>query len=121
MKIAVYGSGGVGGYYGGRLAADGHEVHLLARGAHLEAIRANGLTVHRVRGDFAVKVPATDNPADIGSCDVVLFCVKSFDTADAASRLAPMLQENTAVVSLQNGVDNEDVLAGVIGWPHVVG
>jgi 2-dehydropantoate 2-reductase len=121
MKIAVYGAGGVGGYYGGRLAVAGHEVHLLARGAHLEAIRANRLTVHSVRGDFAVRVPATDNPADVGPCDVVLFCVKSFDTADAASRLGLMLHEDTAVVSLQNGVDNEDVLAGVIGWQNVVG
>ncbi len=121
MKIAVFGAGGVGGYYGGRLASNGHEVHLIARGAHLAAIRGDGLTVHSVRGDFVVKAPATDDPADVGPCDVVLFCVKSYDTADAAARLAPMLHEDTAVVSLQNGVDNEDIIAGAIGWPNVVG
>jgi 2-dehydropantoate 2-reductase len=121
MKIAVYGAGGVGGYYGGRLALAGHEVYLIARGAHLKAIRNDGLTVHSVRGDFAVKAPATDDPTDVGPCDVVLFCVKSFDTVDAATRLAPMLHEDTAVVSLQNGVDNEDLIAATIGWPHVVG
>lgn len=121
MKIAVYGAGGVGGYYGGRLALAGHEVHLLARGRHLAALRNGGLRVRSVRGDFHVNPPATDDPGDIGACDVVLFCVKAYDTASAAVRLAPMLKDGTAVVSLQNGVDNEAALAEVIGWPHVVG
>ena len=121
MKIAVYGAGGVGGYYGGKLARAGHEVHLIARGSHLAAIRADGLVVHSVRGDFTVHGPATDDPAEVGPCDAVLFCVKSYDTAQAAARLVPMLADGTAVVSLQNGVDNEPVIADVIGWPHVLG
>ena len=122
MKIAVFGAGGVGGYYGGRLARSGHEVHLLARGQHLAALRARGLRVDSVRGDFVVDgIPATDDPAEIGPSDVVLFCVKSYDTASAAARLSPLLGDGTAVVSLQNGVANEDAIAEVIGWPHVVG
>ena len=121
MKIAVYGAGAVGGYYGGRLAQAGNEVHLLARGQHLAAVRSHGLRVDSVRGDFTVNVPATDDPADIGQCDVVLFCVKSYDTGTAAARLSPMLADGTAVVSLQNGVANEEAIAEVIGWPHVVG
>ena len=121
MKIAVYGAGGVGGYFGGRLALAGHEVHLIARGDHLDAIRQHGLRVDSVRGGFHTRTPATDDPAPIGPCDVVLFCVKSYDTAAAASRLAPLLGDATAVVSLQNGVDNESTLADVIGWRHVVG
>ena len=121
MRIAVYGAGGVGGYFGGRLALAGHEVHLIARGEHLTAIQRHGLRVNSVRGGFEVRLPATDDPASIGPCDAVLFCVKSYDTAAAAARLAPLLADGTAVVSLQNGVDNESTLAGVIGWPHVVG
>lgn len=122
MKIAVYGPGGVGGYFGGRLAQAGHEVHLLGRGRHLEALRANGLRVASVRGDFVLRdIPATDDPTDIGPCDVVLFCVKSYNTAEAATRLSPLLRDGTAVVSLQNGVANEEAIANVIGWPYVVG
>jgi 2-dehydropantoate 2-reductase len=121
MRIAVLGAGGVGGYYGGRLALAGYDVHLIARGAHLNALRANGLRVHSVRGDFQVAVPATDDPAEIGPCDVVLFCVKAYDTALAGARLGPLLREGTAVVSLQNGIDNEERLAGLIGWHHVLG
>ena len=121
MKIAVFGAGGVGGYYGGRLAQAGHDVHLIARGAHLAALRAGGLRVRSVRGDFEVRVPATDDPAEIGPCDIVLFCVKSYDTLEAAGHLAPMLGGSTGVVSLQNGIDNETAIAGVIGWHHVVG
>jgi 2-dehydropantoate 2-reductase len=121
MKIAVYGAGGVGGYYGGKLAQAGHDVHLIARGAHLAALRADGLRVRSVRGDFDVHLPATDDPAEIGPCDVVLFCVKSYDTLEAAGHLAPMLGGSTGVVSLQNGVDNETSIASIVGWHHVVG
>jgi 2-dehydropantoate 2-reductase len=121
MKIAVYGAGGVGGYFGGKLAQAGHEVHLIARGRHLTAIQEHGLRVRSVRGDFELRAPATDDPADIGPCDVVLFCVKSYDTAEAAARLGPLLSATTAVVSLQNGVDNEEQIAEAVGWPHVVG
>jgi 2-dehydropantoate 2-reductase len=87
MRIAVYGAGGVGGYFGGRLAQAGADVHFIARGAHLKALRQNGLRVRSVKGDFELQASATDDPADVGPCDVVLFCVKTFDTDAAAARL----------------------------------
>src|SRR5690242_2982527 len=90
-RIAVYGAGGVGGYFGARLARAGAEVHFIARGAHLQALREHGLRVRSVKGDFQVQVQATDDPADIGPCDFVLFCVKTFDTDAAAARLGPLL------------------------------
>jgi 2-dehydropantoate 2-reductase len=121
MRIAVYGAGGVGGYFGGRLAQAGADVHLIARGRHLETLRTHGLRVRSVKGDFAVRVRATDDPAEIGPCDYVLFCVKAFDTESAAARLGPLLGEATAVVSLQNGVDNEEELARAVGQYHVMG
>jgi 2-dehydropantoate 2-reductase len=124
MRIAVIGAGGLGGYFGGRLAQGGHDVHFVARGAHLAAIRADGLRVRSVRGDFRLppeRAPATDDPGSIGPCEVVLFTVKSFDTDAAAPALAPLLTPETAVISLQNGIDNEERLAGHIGAEHVVG
>jgi 2-dehydropantoate 2-reductase len=121
MRIAVYGAGGVGGYFGGRLAQAGADVAFIARGAHLRALREHGLRVRSVKGDFAVQVPATDDPADIGPCDHVLFCVKAFDTEPAAARLGPLVGDDTAVVSLQNGVDNEEKLALAVGQDHVLG
>src|SRR5690242_20857204 len=121
MRIAVYGAGGVGGYFGGRLARAGAEVHFIARGAHLQALREHGLTVRSVKGDFKVQAPATDDPAEVGPCDFVLFCVKTVDTDAAAVRLGPLIVENTAVVSLQNGVENEEKLARAVGEDHVMG
>src|SRR5215470_4315858 len=121
MRIAVYGAGGVGGYFGGRLAQAGAEVAFIARGAHLRALREHGLRVRSVKGDFAVRAAATDDPAEVGPCDVVLFCVKTFDTDAAASRLGPLLGAGTAVVSLQNGVENAGKLARAIGDDHVMG
>jgi 2-dehydropantoate 2-reductase len=121
MRIAVYGAGSVGGYFGGRLAQAGAEVHFIARGAHLQALREHGLKVRSVKGDFQVQAPATDDPADVGCGDFVLFCVKTFDTDAAAARLGPLIGENTAVVSLQNGVENEDKIAQAVGKDHVMG
>jgi 2-dehydropantoate 2-reductase len=121
MRIAVYGAGGVGGYFGGRLAQAGADVQFIARGAHLRALREHGLRVRSVKGDFALQVPASDDPAGIGPCDYVLFCVKAFDTEAAAARLEPLLGDDTAVMSLQNGVDNEEKLARAIGDRHVMG
>lgn len=121
MKIAVYGAGGVGAYFGGRLAQAGADVHLIARGAHLEALESGGLEVQSVDGDFSVDLPATSDPTAIGECDLVLFCVKSFDTRSAAEKLGPLLGEDTAVLSLQNGVDNEEHLAEEIGRDRVLG
>jgi 2-dehydropantoate 2-reductase len=121
VRIAVVGVGGVGGYFGGRLARAGEEVHLIARGEHLEAIRRDGIRVRSVAGDFEVRAPATDDPAEIGPVDHVLFCVKSYDTEAVAPSLGPMLHDSTGVVSLQNGVDNEDILARHVGEQHVLG
>ena len=121
MKFAVFGAGGVGGYLGARLADAGHEVHLIARGDHLAALQSSGVRVESVAGDTVAECPATDDPADVGPCDYVLFCVKAYDTREAAADLAPLLDDETAVVSFQNGVDNEAWLADEIGDDHVVG
>jgi 2-dehydropantoate 2-reductase len=121
MKIGVVGAGGVGGYYGARLALAGLEVGLIARGDHLAAIRERGLRVRADDGDFTVRVAASDDPAEIGPCDAVLFCVKSYDTDQAAVLLGPLLKPETGVVSLQNGVDNEEKIAARVGPEHVLG
>jgi 2-dehydropantoate 2-reductase len=121
MKIGVVGAGGVGGYYGARLASSGAEVGLIARGDHLAVIRERGLRVHADDGDFTVHVAASDDPEEIGPCDAVLFCVKSYDTDQAAALLGPLLKPETGVVSLQNGVDNEEKIAARIGPRHVIG
>ncbi len=121
MKIAVYGAGGVGGYFGGRLAQAGFSVHLIARGRHLEALQTRGLKIQSVLGDLDVRLPATEDPREIGPCDLVLFCVKSNDTEKAAARLPALLHQETVVVSLQNGVDNEDILAEIIHGSCVLG
>src|SRR3972149_5905034 len=121
MKIAIFGAGGVGAYFGGRLAQAGADVHLLARGAHLHALLERGLRVHSPNGDRELRLPATDRPEDIGPTDYVLFCVKSLETERAAARLGPLLKEGTAVISLQNGVDNEEKIARIIDRDHVVG
>jgi len=120
-RIAVYGAGGAGGYFGGRLARAGADVHFIARGGHLHALREHGPRVRSVTGDFQVQAQVTDDPADIGPCQFVLFCVKTFDTDAAAARLGPLVGEDTAVVSLQNGVENEEKLARAVGEDHVMG
>lgn len=121
MKVGIVGAGGVGGYYGARLASAGAEVGLIARGDHLAAIREHGLRVRADDADFTVRVAASDDPADIGPCDAVLFCVKSYDTDQAAALVGPLLKPETGVVSLQNGVDNEEKIAARIGAGHVIG
>ena len=115
------GAGGVGGYFGGRLATAGTDVAFVARGAHLAALRERGLTVRVPEGVSTVQVTATDDPTTIGSVDVVLLSVKAHDTVEAVHQAAPLMRDDTAVVSLQNGIDNEDVIAGLVGWPRVVG
>jgi 2-dehydropantoate 2-reductase len=121
MKVLVLGAGGVGGYFGGRLAVAGHDVAMVARGPHLAALQEHGLRLQSVKGDVDVRIPVAEDPAAFGAVDVVLFCVKAYDTASAAAGLTPILGPETAVVSLQNGVDNEDLLATVLGSDHVVG
>jgi 2-dehydropantoate 2-reductase len=96
-------------------------VHFIARGAHLQALTERALRVRSVKGDFQVRVRATDDPAQVGPCDFVLLCVKTFHTDAAAARLAPLVGENTAVLSLQNGVENEEKLARAVGEGHVLG
>ena len=120
-RIAVYGAGGVGGYFGGRLAVAGADVRLIARGRQLEALQAGPLRVRSVAGDLEVTVPATDEPAEIGACDAVLVCVKSYDTETVARSLVPLLGDGTAAVSLQNGVDNVERLVDAVGSEHVLG
>ncbi|HUG31054.1 MAG TPA: 2-dehydropantoate 2-reductase [Candidatus Limnocylindria bacterium] len=122
MRIAVMGAGAVGSYLGSRLAAGGAEVHLIARGAHLAAMREHGLTLVTPEGERSlVEVRATDDPAEVGPVDFVLFLVKSYDTESAARQLAPMLTTDTGVISLQNGIDNEARIASVIGPERVMG
>jgi 2-dehydropantoate 2-reductase len=121
LRVAVLGAGAVGAYYGKRLADGGADVTLIARGAHLAALRRDGLTVVEREGTPMSRLAATDDAAAIGPVDVVLFCVKSYDTDDAAAHLAPLLRPGTAVISLQNEIDNEDRIAAAIGREHVVG
>ncbi|HVG78580.1 MAG TPA: 2-dehydropantoate 2-reductase [Patescibacteria group bacterium] len=122
MRVLVVGAGGVGGYFGARLARAGVSVTFLARGAHLEAIQRHGLRVRSsAEGEWTVKVDATGDAQRLAPADVVLFCVKSFDTQTAAEAIAPAIGPETAVVSLQNGVDNEEALGHVLGPGHAVG
>jgi 2-dehydropantoate 2-reductase len=121
VRIAVFGAGGVGGYFGGRLAVAGADVHLIARGAHLEALRERGLRVRSVRGDFEASVPATDDPEEVGAVDAVFVCVKAYDTEEAAAQLGPLLGRETMVISLQNGIDNAERLGAAVGDERVLG
>ena len=122
MRVLVVGAGGVGGYFGARLARAGTAVTFLARGAHLEAIRRHGLRIRSaVDGDWVVEADAVSDVRGQPRADVVLFCVKSFDTETAATAIRPVVGPDTAVVSLQNGVDNEATLDRVLGDGHAVG
>lgn len=121
MRIAVMGAGGVGGYLAARLATAGTDLQLIARGPHLDALRRDGLTLRSVAGDAHVRVPATADPGEIGPVDAVVFGVKSTDTDAAASACRPLIDGDTAVISFQNGVDNEERIAAAVGGEHVVG
>jgi 2-dehydropantoate 2-reductase len=121
LRIAVFGAGAIGSFYGARLSDGGASVSLIARGRQLEAIRERGLTISTPTGTTAYTLPATDDPAAVGLVDIVLFTVKSYDTTEAAGTLAPLLHDGTGVISLQNGIDNEDRIAAVIGRDHVLG
>ncbi|MBI4525434.1 MAG: ketopantoate reductase family protein [Deltaproteobacteria bacterium] len=115
MRIAVIGTGAVGGYFGARLAAGGQNVAFLARGAHLEALRKDGLLIKSPQGDLRIQSIFSSDPEEIGPADLILFCVKSYDTEAAAKALAPIMTEKTKIVSLQNGVDNPAKLAAQWG------
>ncbi len=122
MKILVMGTGGVGGYYGGLLAQQGNDVWFIARGAHLEAIRQKGLEIKSVHGDFTLSpANATDDPADVGPVDLILFCVKTYNTEEAARSMLPAVGPDTAVMSLQNGIDAAERLGNIVGAGHVIG
>jgi len=122
MRIAVYGAGGVGGYFGGRLALAGEEVLFIARGAHLQALQTQGLQVESLKGNFTVSpVQATDDPAQAGTVDVVLVGVKAWQVPEAAQGIRPLVGPNTCVVPLQNGLEAPAQLAAVLGDQHVLG
>jgi 2-dehydropantoate 2-reductase len=122
MRIAVMGTGGVGGYFGARLARAGHEVAFVARGRQLEALRTRGLRVESSLGDVHLPtVDVTDDPADIDGVDLVLFGVKLWDTDAAADAVKPLIRDETAVVSFQNGVVKDDILRQALGVEHVIG
>lgn len=122
MKFCVVGAGGVGGYFGARLAAAGHQVGFVARGPHGTAMARQGLTVQSDPGDLLVAAPDVfADPGEAGPCDYVLLCVKMQDLAPLAESLRATLAEDTAVVPLQNGVEAEDMLCQALGRPHVMG
>ncbi len=122
MRIAVLGAGGVGGYFGARLAQAGEEVTFIARGRHLEAIRAHGLRVESALGDVTISpARATDRPEDVGPVDLVLVAVKTWQVPDAAARARPLVGPDTAVLPLENGVEAADQAAAALGREHVLG
>lgn len=122
MRIAVMGTGGVGGYFGGLLAHAGYDVTFIARGEHLAAIRTRGLQVQSVHGDFVVApAAATDTPATIGPVDYVLFATKTYHLDAALAAMRPLIGPQTAVIPLQNGIDAADRTAAALGRAHVIG
>jgi 2-dehydropantoate 2-reductase len=122
MNVTVMGAGGLGGYFGGLLARAGHRVTFVARGEHLEALRRQGgVQLHTVHGDFFAQAVAIGDPADGPIADLVLFAVKSFDTERAADSLGRTVGSQTAILSVQNGVENEDLLARRFGPERVLG
>jgi 2-dehydropantoate 2-reductase len=122
MKIVIIGAGGVGGYFGGRLAASGSDVTFIARGKHLAAMRESGLSIESPLGNLRIRpVNATDNPASVNSADLVVIAVKLWSTQEAIESAAPLMGPDTAIMSLQNGVDAADLLIARYGRARVLG
>ena len=121
MKIAIMGSGGLGGYYGARLQAGGNDVTFIARGEQLKALQQNGIALEGDRPIHLPKVNATDDPKTIGTVDMVIFTVKLRDTESAARQILPIIGPDTGIISLQNGVTKDDMLAPVVGREHLLG
>lgn len=122
MKILIMGTGGVGGYYGGLLAQQGNDVTFVARGAHLYAIQHEGLKVKSIHGDFTVSpASAIEDPEEVGTVDLILFSVKTYNTDEAAEAIRPVVGLQTAVMSLQNGIDAAERIGAVVGGEHVIG
>src|SRR6266571_3773086 len=114
LRIAVMGAGGVGGFFGARLMRGGADVTFIARGAHLAAMRERGLAIESAHEPIHLpRVQATDDPATIGPVEVVLFCVKLWDTESAARSLLPVVGGETAIISFQNGVQKDDMLRAI--------
>src|SRR5690554_6707599 len=115
MKIAVIGTGGVGGYFGGRLAMAGNDVTFIARGEHLKAIQSNGLQVKSILGDFTVRnAGASENIRDAGRCDLVMLATKAWQIKDILNDIAEIIHPDSMVLPLQNGIITADELAEVI-------
>src|SRR5438876_64391 len=122
MHIVVMGAGGVGGYFGAKLARAGETVTLIARGEHPTAIQRDGLRIRSsVEGESVVRLAAVEDVRGLSAAEVILFCVKSFDTETAAERIRPIVGPDTAVLSLQNGIDNEDTIDEILGPGHAMG
>ena len=120
MRIAIMGAGGVGGCLGGLLAKAGNDVWLICRGEHLEAIKANGLKLVRPDSEFVVKVNATDDPAEIGPVDLVVFTVKTYQNRHVITAIKPLMGPDTSVITLQNGVESHEQLGAVLGPNHIL-
>jgi 2-dehydropantoate 2-reductase len=122
MRIAVLGAGGVGGYFGGRLAASGADVTFIARRAQLEALRDRGLRIDSPKGNVTVRpVQVVDSPASLGPVDAVMFTVKMYDAETAAATLPPLVGPGTVVIPFQNGVESVDILTRAVGRDAVAG
>jgi len=121
MRFAIVGSGAVGGYYGAKLAQGGHDVTFIARGAHLAAIRARGLSIRSPLGDFVAKARAEDDPANVPPVDVALFAVKAYSNRDALPILNAIVRDQAVALTLQNGVDSVDEVASAVGASRVLG
>jgi 2-dehydropantoate 2-reductase len=122
MRIVVMGAGGTGGYFGAKLARAGEDVTFVARGAHLAAIREHGLRVQSaIEGEWTVRTPVVERVEGLPLADLILFCVKSFDTESAGEVIRPLIGPRTGVLSIQNGVDNEERLLRILGAGHVMG
>lgn len=121
MRIAIFGSGGVGGFFGARLAQAGNDVHFIARGAHLRAMKEKGLKVESGAGNIHLPKPNLhEDPAEIGPVDIVMYAVKLGDVESAAQKLKPLLHDRTLVIPFQNGVESPEIVAKAIGKKHVL-
>ncbi len=122
MRIAIFGAGSVGGYFGGRLSQVGEDVVFIARGDHLNAMLTNGLRVDSINGDFVLQpVQTTDDPSKIGKVDMVLVGVKAWQVSEAAAAMRPMIGPETFVLPLQNGLEAPAQLSEILGDRHVLG
>ena len=122
MKIVIFGTGGVGGYFGGRLAQQGQDVTFIARGMHLDVIRENGLRVDSLDGDFSIRpAKATDNLASIGAADLILLAVKAWQLDDAIQQMKPSVGENTTILPLMNGMEHMEKLLSSFNEKHILG